>query len=493
MAPGKRGFRKAVQTQRQAISRTSHHDIEVDAIGADGAMGEGRHPTIVEQVRMAQFVRSCSPKAVRPLECLHAGFIAPAAQTGAIIIASADVIDSPHRPPSVFLSYASEDRPAARSIRDVLAAFGIEVWYDENELDGGDAWDQKIRRQIRECDYFMPIVSATTEARSEGYFRREWRLAVERTLDMADDHTFLLPVAIDGTTEAGARVPERFVAVQWLKAPGGQSTPALEALCRRIASGNKTVARAASSAPDLSNRPRGKRAAPLSFPDFPREEPGQRIRFWFQAAGWPFRCAWIAFTRLPRLIRIVAYSWLFIAVLSRGWHSPHPHSADLSPTKLKKLEAIANAYPGSSNPADIARLRQQVASEFSDDAEEETQDAPLLAIPFRAPAGDPAAAKLVNSTFAQLYGRIAISHQGKVALSREPPLAGLDPGAALLRGKASHSTYVLWGAIDSQALTVEIATVSDGSVLWSKSYPVSGADPLTIAAEAESKLAFLDK
>ena len=88
--------------------------------------------------------------------------------------------ESPHRPPSVFLSYASEDRPAARSIKDVLSAFGIDVWYDENELDGGDAWDQKIRRQIRGCDYFMPIISATTEARPEGYFRREWRLAVEK-------------------------------------------------------------------------------------------------------------------------------------------------------------------------------------------------------------------------------------------------------------------------------------------------------------------------
>src|SRR5580692_4896421 len=123
-------------------------------------------------------------------------------------------VDSSPPAPSVFLSYASEDRPAAQSVRDALAASGLEVWYDENELDGGDAWDQKIRRQIRGCDYFMPIISATTEARPEGYFRREWRLAVERTLDMADDHTFLLPVVIDDTSEAGARVPERFVAVQ---------------------------------------------------------------------------------------------------------------------------------------------------------------------------------------------------------------------------------------------------------------------------------------
>ena len=52
--------------------------------------------------------------------------------------------------PSIFISYASENRAAARLLRDALEASGLDVWYDENELGGGDAWDQKIRRQIRE-------------------------------------------------------------------------------------------------------------------------------------------------------------------------------------------------------------------------------------------------------------------------------------------------------------------------------------------------------
>src|ERR1700733_3902126 len=171
-------------------------------------------------------------------------------------MASVDAADSHRPPPTVFLSYASEDREAARLIKDALPTFGIEVWYDESDLGGGELWDQKIRRQIRECDYFMPLVSARTEARHEGYFRREWRLAVERTLDMADDHPFLLPIVIDDTNQTGARVPEKFLLVQWLRVPGGRSTPALEALCRRIKSGEtveqktarKTVSRSAKAA-----------------------------------------------------------------------------------------------------------------------------------------------------------------------------------------------------------------------------------------------------
>src|SRR5215468_116393 len=149
--------------------------------------------------------------------------------------------------PSVFLSYASEDRSAAQTLKEALSALGLDVWYDESGLDGGDVWDQKIRRQIRECDFFMPVISAQTDARPEGYFRREWRLAVERTLDMADDHAFLLPVVIDDTMQARARVPDKFLAVQWTRAGGGQPNAALEALCRRLISGHSVAPQAAKS------------------------------------------------------------------------------------------------------------------------------------------------------------------------------------------------------------------------------------------------------
>src|SRR6478736_5994597 len=102
---------------------------------------------------------------------------------------------------AVFLSYAREDAAAAKRVAEALRAFGLEVWFDQNELGGGDSWEQTIRNQIRECALFVPIVSATPRARSEGYFRREWKLAVDRTNDMVAGRTFLLPVVIDDTRE----------------------------------------------------------------------------------------------------------------------------------------------------------------------------------------------------------------------------------------------------------------------------------------------------
>ena len=116
---------------------------------------------------------------------------------------------------AVFLSYASQDADAARRIGETLRAAGIEVWLDTSELRGGDAWDATIRKQIKACALFMPIISANTRARAEGYFRLEWKLAVDRSHLMAAEKAFLLPVVIDDSRDADALVPDKFREVQW--------------------------------------------------------------------------------------------------------------------------------------------------------------------------------------------------------------------------------------------------------------------------------------
>ena len=123
---------------------------------------------------------------------------------------------------AVFLSYASQDAQAARRICEALRAAGIEVWFDQSELRGGDAWDRQIRGQIRDCGLFAPIISQHTHARLEGYFRREWRLAIERAGDMAESKAFLVPIVIDGTSERDPSVPEKFRELQWTRLPDGE-------------------------------------------------------------------------------------------------------------------------------------------------------------------------------------------------------------------------------------------------------------------------------
>lgn len=95
-------------------------------------------------------------------------------------------------------------------------------------------WDAKIKKQIRECALFLPLVSAHTEERSEGYFRREWLLAVERTRDMAAGRTFIVPVVIDDTPEAGTAVPEEFMRYQWTRLASGEPTPDFVAQVKKL-------------------------------------------------------------------------------------------------------------------------------------------------------------------------------------------------------------------------------------------------------------------
>ena len=61
-------------------------------------------------------------------------------------------------------------------------------------LESGDDYDRKIQRNIARCSYFIPVVSATTQRRHEGYFRREWSYAIDRARNMADGALFVLPV-----------------------------------------------------------------------------------------------------------------------------------------------------------------------------------------------------------------------------------------------------------------------------------------------------------
>ncbi len=125
-------------------------------------------------------------------------------------------------------------RDAAARICEALRAAGVEVWFDRSELRGGDAWDSQIKKQIHDCALFVPLISAHTNARIEGYFRGEWNLATRRLVNRAHDAAFLMPVVIDETREADARVPEEFFRAQWTRLPDGKTPPAFAQRVRQL-------------------------------------------------------------------------------------------------------------------------------------------------------------------------------------------------------------------------------------------------------------------
>jgi TolB-like protein/Tfp pilus assembly protein PilF len=210
--------------------------------------------------------------------------------------------DSPTLP-AVFLSYAREDAEAAARIAGALRGFGIEVWFDQSELRGGDSWDAKIKKQIRECALFVAVVSSNSQRREEGYFRREWLLAVERKRDMAESRSFILPVIVDATKESEANVPEQFLKVHFTRLPGGEPTPQFVDQVKRLLQ----PSRASGSAPAAHSA-----SAPVRH----------------AAAKWPIFVA----------IAIVAAGglWLWLA---------RPSAPSATPTEPKVAEVTAPAAP----------------------------------------------------------------------------------------------------------------------------------------------------
>ena len=142
--------------------------------------------------------------------------------------------DSSH---AVFISYASQDAEVAQRICDALRAAGIEVWFDRSELRGGEIWDQTIRKQIKTCALFVPVISRHTHERREGYFRLEWKLAVDRSNLISATQAFLLPVVVDDIREDDEEVPDKIRDIHWTRLPAGETTAAFVDRVLRLLSG----------------------------------------------------------------------------------------------------------------------------------------------------------------------------------------------------------------------------------------------------------------
>ena len=229
---------------------------------------------------------------------------------------------------AVFLSYASQDAEAAQRICAALRSAGVEVWFDQSELRGGDAWDRQIRERIHDCRLFIALISAHTEARDEGYFRHEWKLAVERTHHMSDKKPFLVPVVIDDTRERGASVPDKLHEVQWTRLPGGETPPEFVERVRRLVSPEPY------NAPAATVLPAG--AAPARPQAMREPVPAPRQSKW----------------ALPAIaVAVVAGALVYFAI-DRFWISKHPTLQPTAPAT--QVSTTANAF--SPPPHSIAVL-----------------------------------------------------------------------------------------------------------------------------------------
>jgi hypothetical protein len=135
---------------------------------------------------------------------------------------------------AIFISYAREDLPAVQELKAGLEAAGLSVWFDNDRLKPGDSFNPQIEQYISKgCACFVAVISKNTERRHEGYFRREWNLAVDRDRGIHFTRKFIVPVVVDDTAEPAA-VPPRFPQLNYTWLPGGKVNPGFVRQLREI-------------------------------------------------------------------------------------------------------------------------------------------------------------------------------------------------------------------------------------------------------------------
>jgi hypothetical protein len=115
----------------------------------------------------------------------------------------------------VFLSHASQDKPAVRELSRQLRADGFDPWLDEERLLPGMDWNLEIKKAMRASDAILVCFSKLSVAK-EGYVQREYKKAMEYQEEKPEGTIFVIPVRLDD-----CQPPDLTSEIQWVDYPAG--------------------------------------------------------------------------------------------------------------------------------------------------------------------------------------------------------------------------------------------------------------------------------
>lgn len=97
----------------------------------------------------------------------------------------------------IFISYSRADNKIAEQLYTELKERGLKVWYDKTNLGLADDFKSEIRRAIRTCSLFVPILSdnIAKQAADEHIYRLEWSWAVEHKKMISSAVPYIVPLA----------------------------------------------------------------------------------------------------------------------------------------------------------------------------------------------------------------------------------------------------------------------------------------------------------
>ena len=130
-------------------------------------------------------------------------------------------------PGSIFISYASEDRPIVEKLVAGLRNANCDVWFDQDSIEPDRKFDDRIRSGILNACAFVPVLSQNSIADHPRAMRREWFTAAEKAKDhFATSNGFIFSLVIDETRRRDITwVPEAFKELTPTPAPDGTPPP----------------------------------------------------------------------------------------------------------------------------------------------------------------------------------------------------------------------------------------------------------------------------
>jgi hypothetical protein len=112
--------------------------------------------------------------------------------------------------PTVFLSYAREDRARVEQVYDSLRAEGFEPWMDSRDIMAGQEWSSVIGQTIQSADFVLVFISRHSVSKG-GYVQRELRAALSLISELPQGAIFLIPVRLDDSMPPEALRAFQFV------------------------------------------------------------------------------------------------------------------------------------------------------------------------------------------------------------------------------------------------------------------------------------------
>lgn len=96
-----------------------------------------------------------------------------------------------------FLCYAKENSSGVREFRERLKAEDwVDPWFDEEDILPGQMWEASVTEAVYNCHAVIIFLSSIA-IRTEGFFHKELKLALDAAAEKPDGTIFIIPIRLD--------------------------------------------------------------------------------------------------------------------------------------------------------------------------------------------------------------------------------------------------------------------------------------------------------